>query len=46
MTSLATTPLDAALAGMPVQGRNLRPGPLGAQLGPDPALLVFLRHLG
>ena len=30
---------------LPVEGRNLREGPFGAQLG-DPGLLVFLRHLG
>ena len=29
-----------------VQGRHLRAGPLAAQLGPEPTLLVFLRHFG
>ncbi len=29
-----------------VQGRHLRAGPLAAQLGPEPMLLVFLRHFG
>jgi hypothetical protein len=30
----------------PVRGRNLASGPFGAQLGPGPTLLVFLRHFG
>lgn len=30
----------------PISGRNLRPGLLRDQLGPDPVMLVFLRHLG
>jgi len=29
-----------------VEGRNLKPGSLADQLGTDPVLLVFLRHLG
>lgn len=30
----------------PVSGRHLRPGPLEAQITPEPTLLVFLRHFG
>lgn len=29
-----------------VSGRNLRPGSLADQCGPEPTLLVFLRHFG
>ena len=46
MSSLATTPLEAHLPDLPVKGRNLRHGALGDQLGPEPTLLVFLRHFG
>ena len=38
--------IDASVLARDVRGRNLRPGSLRDQLGPDPALLVFLRHLG
>lgn len=38
--------MDATALGLPVAGRNLRPGTLRDQLGPDPVMLVFLRHLG
>ncbi len=46
MSTLATTPLEPHLSDLPVKGRNLRPGALGEQLGPEPTLLVFLRHFG
>ena len=39
-------PPNDAVLDLPVAGRNLRPGPLRAQLGPVPTLLVFLRHFG
>lgn len=39
-------PLDPALLQVPVQGVHLQPGTLGDQLGTEPTLLVFLRHLG
>ncbi len=39
-------PLDPSVLDAPVEGRNLRPGPLRDQLGSRPTLLVFLRHLG
>lgn len=38
--------LDPGVWSLPVEGRNLRPGTLGDQLGVGPTLLVFLRHLG
>ena len=41
MKSLANELLDA-----PVSGLNLVPGSLRDQLGEEPTLLVFLRHLG
>lgn len=42
MTTATTPPAASA----PVRGRNLRPGALADQFGPEPTLLVFLRHLG
>jgi hypothetical protein len=38
--------IPAELLDAPVAGINLVPGRLRDQLGPTPALLVFLRHLG
>ena len=38
--------LPPALLDHPVAGLNLDPGPLRAQLGAEPTLLVFLRHFG
>jgi hypothetical protein len=38
--------LNPGLLDTEVEGRHLRPGPLCAQLGPGPTLLVFLRHFG
>ena len=46
MPTLQATPLTAEVLDIPVAGRNLRPGPLGAQLEGEPTLLVFLRHFG
>ena len=41
-----SSPLPDAVLRRPVLGRNLRPGTLADQLGPEPTLLVFLRHFG
>jgi hypothetical protein len=46
MPTLQATSLSPDVLGLPVTGRGLRPGPLGAQLEGEPTLLVFLRHFG
>ena len=46
MNPLPPAPLPDAIAAMPVEGPNLAPGTLLDQLGPEPTLLVFLRHFG
>ena len=46
MPTLQATPLAPEILALPVAGRGLRPGPLGAQLEGEPTLLVFLRHFG
>jgi len=38
--------IDPGVLGRAVVGRNLRPGTLRDQIGREPALLVFLRHMG
>lgn len=41
MRTIPADALDTAVTGL-----NLRPGTLRDQLGPQPTLLVFLRHFG
>ena len=41
-----TDTIPEAVLDQPVEGVNLRPGPLRDQLGDGPTLLVFLRHTG
>ena len=38
--------LSSEIRNQPVEGRNFDGGTLGSALGENPALLVFLRHLG
>jgi hypothetical protein len=38
--------VDRQLLDLPVAGYNLRGASLRAELGNEPVLLVFLRHLG
>ena len=38
--------LPRELLALPIRGRNLRGATLGAELGSEPCLVVFLRHLG
>ena len=40
------TPLPAELLETPLRGRHLRGVTLGAALGEEPTLLIFLRHFG
>lgn len=46
MERAASLDLPATILDLPVEGVHLHPGPLRAQLGPEPTLLVFLRHFG
>ncbi len=38
--------IDKSILDLPVEGVNLKPGTLRDQIGDQPTLLVFLRHLG
>ena len=46
MSDTSIRPLSADLLEAPTEGRNLAVGPLAAQLGSEPTLVVFLRHFG
>ena len=46
MESTASLDLPPEILDLPVEGVHLQPGPLRAQLTPEPTLLVFLRHFG
>ena len=41
-----SNPIPAEVLALPVDGVNLRAGTLGDQIGEEPTLLAFLRHLG
>ena len=46
MERAASPDLPAEILDLPLEGVHLLPGPLRAQLAPEPTLLVFLRHFG